>query len=414
VNVNDIDELRRLQEYADTEHQQRCLAALIQHDGVRRHAAASLGILESNLRKVIRKLRKRAAQAGDAGQLVSQPGHAPHGYSVRGYSVHKHVDPETGAVKVTNWWEKSNRDDEARVEALRALAEELAENVAGKYRPWAVSELELSHEAERLNVYPMGDPHIGAYAWAKESGADFDCERAEADLVRATQTLVEDSPTAGTALVVSLGDFFHSETKSNTTSQSGHPLDVDSRYSRVMRIGVHAFVACIDQALRRHATVYVLCVLGNHDWHASQWLEMIVEAHFRDEPRVKIIRTNGRHYVYWRWGETLFGFTHGDKLKIHQLSGIMPRDEPVMWGQTRHRRWLTGHIHTRNEIELQDGSVARSYRTLAARDAWHASEGYHAGRDMRRETYHVRWGERGSDRAPVEMIHELLESERAK
>ena len=78
--------------------------------------------------------------------------------------------------------------------------------------------------ADLLTVYPMGDPHLGMYAWAAETGTDFDLEIAERNLTAATVRLVMASPPSEEALIVNVGDFFHGDTSANRTLRSGHGL----------------------------------------------------------------------------------------------------------------------------------------------------------------------------------------------
>jgi hypothetical protein len=50
------------------------------------------------------------------------------------------------------------------------------------------------------------------------------------------------------------------------------------------------------------------------------------------------------------------------------------------------------------------GGVVEYFRTLAARDAWHAGQGYRAGRDMRLIVMHKDYGEVERHRCDVAML----------
>ena len=76
---------------------------------------------------------------------------------------------------------------------------------------------------------PIGDPHIGMYAWSEEAGEDFDTDIARNDLLNASRSLFNASPDADRCLIANLGDFFHSDNQSNRTARSGAALDVDTR-----------------------------------------------------------------------------------------------------------------------------------------------------------------------------------------
>jgi hypothetical protein len=230
-----------------------------------------------------------------------------------------------------------------------------------------------------LSVYPMGDPHIGCYAWAAEAGEDFDVNIARQDLLAAAGRLVDVAPASQRALICNLGDFFHADSLSQLT-KSGHKLDVDTRWPRVLRLGCHLMVDLITLALRKHAKVEVINAIGNHDDHSSIMLSAFLEAWFHAEPRVHVYPTTSKfHYI--EHGRCLIGVTHGDTVKHLALGELMASYQPEAWGRTLHRYWYTGHIHHTSKTELR-GAVVESFRTLAAKDAWHASQGYRSGRDM--------------------------------
>ena len=63
----------------------------------------------------------------------------------------------------------------------------------------------------------------------------------------------------------------------------------------------------------------------------------------------------------------------------------------------------SGHVH-HQDIKEYRGGVVEYFRTLAARDAWHAGQGYRAGRDMRLIVLHKDHGEVERHRCDVAML----------
>jgi hypothetical protein len=63
-----------------------------------------------------------------------------------------------------------------------------------------------------------------------------------------------------------------------------------------------------------------------------------------------------------------------------------------MWGKTKHRWWLTGHIH-HQQVQDFNGCAVESFRILAPPDAWAAQKGYRAARDMKAVILHREFGE---------------------
>lgn len=363
-----MEDLSHLFAVCDSDSQRKKLR-VIQENGV--HASAKiLGVNRRTIQRTLEVLRKRAARQG-----VS-PAHnmthaVPSPYVVSGVSTLYNAEGQ-----VTAQWVKSRLADDQSFETLREVIDEIASEYKGIAKP--VKAPERSNE-QLLAVYPMGDPHIGLYAWSQEAGEDFDTTIAQQDLLAAASRLVDIAPKSHRALIINLGDFFHADSLSQLT-KSGHKLDVDTRWPRVLKVGCRLMVDLVNLALRKHQQVDVINAIGNHDDHSSVMLSAFLEAWFHEEPRVKVYPTASKfHYV--EHGRCLIGVTHGDTVKHLALGELMASDQPEAWGRTRHRYWYCGHIHHTSKTELR-GAVVESFRTLAAKDAWHAAQGYRSGRDM--------------------------------
>lgn len=321
----------------------------------------------------------------------------PAGHRVR--EVSTMVRTEDGLPQ----WVKTSAKDETPAEMLARLSAETLAAIAP--RSWTVpAPAEPSHD-DLLAVYPLGDPHVGLLAWAPETGADFDLATCETLMVGAMRDLVLRGPRARRALVINLGDFFHYDNANARTTKGEHSLDTDSRAPKVLAVGLRIMVALIDAALEHHAEVEVDCRIGNHDAHTSLMLSLALAAHYRTEPRVTIPATVS-HRAYHEHGAVLIGTTHGDRAQGEDLAGIMAAEQPTAWGRTRHRYWLCGHVHHTRRQEYR-GVIVEAFRTLAARDSWHAAQGYVSGRDMHRIVYHRRHGEVSRE---VVNVGALLES----
>lgn len=252
--------------------------------------------------------------------------------------------------------------------------------------------------SDSITVYPMGDPHVGMYAWKKSTGEDFDCDIAERDLIAAMDDLVDRAHPTDTAAIIELGDFFHADSLFNQTT-GGTPMDVDTRWPRVLEIGLKIMIRLIQRALEKHKRVKVIIAIGNHDTHSAIFLSIALRLAFEKNTRVEIFDTvNSFHY--FEFGCNLFGVHHGDKVKKTNLPGVMAADQPEAWGRTTHRYWFTGHIHHVEAIEII-GTIVRSYRTLASKDEWTHNKGYRSGRDMHALTFHKLFGETDDYRCDI-------------
>ena len=357
-------------------------------------AAKTFGMPMQTVHRSLMLLKKKAAKYGWSPEHDMKKPAAP-GFRVKGTSTY--YDQEG---KVRGQWVKTT-EDRAQAEALvREFVAAMTEDVRG-VAPLTSGPNEA--DADLMTVYPMGDPHFGLYSWARETGDDFDLQAAEALTCGAIDRLVATAPNSHTALLLNLGDFFHADDSSNQTPQSGHSLDVDTRYAKVLQVGVKAMVYCIKRLLTHHQLVRVWMMPGNHDPHSSLALALCLAAYFDAEPRVDVDLSPSL-YRYMEFGRVLIGSHHGHGAKMSDLPGIMAADQPEAWGRTRHRYWYCGHIHHKHVDKEHPGCMVETFRTLAGKDAWHAGKGYRSGRDMQAITHHRTHGEILRTRCDIGML----------
>lgn len=354
----------------------------INEQGSGRKAAAALGVHHRAIQDAMTALKKKAAAQGYAPDHdMTRP--APDPFVVKGVSTY--YDSEG---QVRGQWVKTALDREAYAEALREWIEWLCAGVKGLVPLIAKPEQTLS---DILTVYPMGDPHFGMYAWAEEAGDDFDIDIAERVTCAAIDRLVTSAPASETALLLNLGDFFHADNDKAMTPESGNRLDMDTRQQKVVQVGLRALIHCIRRLLEHHARVIYEGLPGNHDPNASYLLSLCLAQAFHDEPRVTVTLSPSL-YRYHRFGKVLIGCHHGHGAKANDLPLLMAADRAKDWGETEHRYWYCGHIHHKSQKE-SPGVIVETFRTLAAKDAWHAGKGYRSGRDMQCIVHHKEFGE---------------------
>ena len=364
-------EYEGLRPYCNTELQRQMLDAYYAQ-GSMRLAAEALGVSKSALFGGITRIRKHAARAGYS------PGEDKARLAAPGFFVKRkstYYDLRSG--EPTHQWLITEPEKELRWEALVTALAEAAERV-----PRMPAKLSVPRTTcqELLAVYPYGDPHIGMYAWHGDAEADFDLSTAVAMFTDVTTQLVSAAPAAEQALLVFLGDFFHSDNQQNRTMRSGHSLDVDSRWAKVLQVGVDIAVTLIRLALQKHKSVHVIVEIGNHDDHSAVMLAVCLNAFFRDEKRVCIDLSPARFH-YYLFGKNLIGVHHGDLVKPAALPGVMASDRAQEWGRANHRVWYTGHIHNQKRYDYA-GCEVESFRILPPRDAYSQAAGYRSGRSM--------------------------------
>ncbi len=379
TNPKVLEELRELVQFA-TPHQAAAVRELLSKGSILA-AAASLNISARTLREHLCELRRAAASRGwspahDMTKVV------PDGFHVKGVSTYYGRDGQPRGQ-----WVKSAKDRDHEIAVLLDAVQRIAEPFDGKSRK---AKAPRSTTEELLCVYPMGDPHIGMFAWAKEAGQDFDLNIAERHLVDAVDHLVSLAPAAHTALVINLGDLIHADTKHNTTT-AGTTLDVDTRWAKVVGVAIRAMRRCIDLALQKHRVVHVISVPGNHDEHTGLVLALCLEMYYRNQKGRVIVDTSPSPFRYHRFGDCLIGVSHGNATKPERLPGIMACDRKEDWGATKHRYWYCGHVH-HDSVKEYPGCIVETFRTLAPSDAWHHASGYRSGQDMKLDVLHEKYG----------------------
>lgn len=303
---------------------------------------------------------------------------------------------DDGSLKLQ--WVKTKLDDAKVEEAIRAAISALAESV-----PRAKPAKRPTHVVEALcNLYTLTDCHVGMYAWAAETGSDWDLEIAEKTLKGAIDYLVEASPPAKTGILLNLGDFLHYDSLSAVTPTNKNPLDADSRYSKMVKVAIRVLRYAVDATLRRHEKVVVIMSEGNHDQASSVWLRHLFGLLYENEPRVEVLDSEMVYTIY-QHGKTMLAFHHGHLSKKEALPLLFAAQYPKEWGTSTHRYCHTGHQHHFDEKE-HSGMKVRQHATMAARDAYAARGGWIAERQIDAVTYHAEYGQVATVTVTPEML----------
>lgn len=374
-----------------TVRQLELLEAVEKH-GSNAKAAAALGVGRRSVDRAIARLKVAAALRGYS------PDHdmtrtVPDGFKLKGVSTYYNAEG-----KASGQWVKSAADDKRQAEMFKEFAENLAEGIKGISPRVAAPE---HTSADLMCVIPIGDPHFGLKVWSQEGGANFDLDIAEDLTCSAIDRLLSSAPPAHTAVLINLGDMFHADSQSNTTT-AGTTVDVDGRWAKIQQVGLRAMLYCINRLLEKHQRVIFRINRGNHDKHAAYALSLMISCYFHNNPRVEVDLSPAAAW-YMQFGSVLLASTHGDTMKGDKLMGVMAADRPEMWGATKHRYWFVGHIH-HSDIKEYPGGIVEYLRTLAPGDAWHHGQGYRSGRDMRLIVIHRDHGEIERHRCDVGML----------
>lgn len=302
-----------------------------------------------------------------------------------GYFMGK-VTVQRGPEGVERAWERQHPDDKARAELMQAALEAMVLDLP-RVDPIPAP---TSTASSLCNVYTLTDCHMGMLAWHKEGGADWDVSIAERTLTGCFEHMVSSAPRARVGVIAQLGDFLHSDGLVPVTPSSGHVLDQDGRFSKIVTAAIRVLRRVVNFALERHEQVYVLMAEGNHDMASSVWLRAMFRALYELEPRVVVIDSELPYYVH-QHGETMIGFHHGHMKKNDDLPLLFAAQFPRVWGSSLKRYCHTGHRHHAEEKE-HSGMTVIQHPTLSARDAYAARGGWVAERQATAMTFHEKFG----------------------
>ncbi len=353
--------------------------------------AEMLGVSERTMRRW--KARLAVSGYSPEHQLTRQ---VPDPFVVKGTSQLY----RRGEVEPVLEWVKTRVNGERMREMLEEACEAMVEDLPKASAIDSPDET-LSH---LMAVYPIGDLHCGMRAWGRETQGDsWDMVETERVQCGAMAALVETAPPAEKAVIINLGDWFHADNMEGTTSRSGHSMDLDGRYAKMISVGVKVMRQCIQSALEKHKEVRVINIIGNHDDTGALWLSVALRHTYENEPRV-FIDDSPAAFHYFEHGKCLIGVHHGHSCKTERLPGVMAADQAQAWGRTEHRAWYLGHVHHQSVKEYA-GVTVESFNTLAAKDAYSAFGGYRARQNMKCIVLHDEHGEVSRHTVSPQMLH---------
>ena len=337
----------------------------------------------TNIRRSINALISKAAKQGYS------PDHdmthaVPDGYIAKGISTYYNADG-----MVTGQWVKSASDRERQVEILIERLEQGSSN----FTPFLPTEINHETDENLLSLLTITDFHLGMYSWSDETGDDWDVAIARDVFLNSINDMISACPKSEVGVLNQLGDFLHFDSLSAITPASGHLLDADTRYGKLVDMSMEVMTEAIKIMLKRFKKVIVVQAEGNHDMAGSVWLRKHIKHMFVNEPRVEVMDIEFPYYAML-WGEIMLAFHHGHKMKMGQLQKLFS-SEPryrAIWGAAKHSYIHTGHMHHERVVE-DAGAIVEQHPTLSGRDAYAARGGWVSQRGAKVITYHKTEGE---------------------
>lgn len=337
----------------------------------------------------IRNVELRRSKLAKSGELHGNPGIkklVPDGYMVKGTSTM--IDAE-GNEKIR--WVKTSVDNQR----LEVLMEQAREAFCSEL-PKADSVIHSGNEvnSELMTLYPIFDIHIGMMAHRHESGENYDTNTAEKLMGSYFDHAVSVSPASEKAVILVGGDFLHSDGLEAVTPASGHCLDQDSRYAKLVYVAIRSIRGAIEKMLKKHKNVEIQIIEGNHDQSGMIWLRAAMAAFYENDNRV-FVDTSPAIMHKTRFGSTLLGYTHGHTMKKAEgRLAAMATDYRKDFGECEFVYCHSGHFHHATVTECTLG-IDEVHPALASKDAYSARGGWRSYRQAAAIVYHKNFGEVG-------------------
>jgi hypothetical protein len=375
-----------------TERQAEIIDAINEH-GSHRKAAKALNIGHGTISSAMDSVSRKAAIQGyspahDMTRTVPEP------FVVRGVSTYFNAEG-----KASGQWVKSRLDDAQYQEAIKDAVKSFIADVL----PIKISPSPLNYQTDIIPFIQIGDAHLGMLAHAAEIGENFDLKIAASEICAAIGILIDELPNCERMVINDLGDFTHYENFSGTTEASGHSLDYDTRFPKM--IGVYSKVMrfIVDKALTKAAHVDVIVNQGNHSRTNDIWMAELLRVAYGHTNRVNVLN-NENVFIAYRMGNTLVMTHHSDKCKPSQLVHVMTNDFRKDYGETEFHYIDIGHVHHGMVMKEHPGIVVESFNHLAALDRWAHDSGYRNRKSITVILRSKLYGEVGRRLLPIQEI----------
>ena len=347
-----------------TKIQQDTLDLYLEHGSIKR-VAKETGKHNSTIRECIRNLESRGLVPYLASGVIPE---------------HLNMVKTTVQLNADGTIEREWRRLEPQAQLLSDVVEGLCEKARGKGKVPKRTERKTDSK-DILFELDIFDAHVGMWADEKETmDEDYDCDIAAKRMVEVAEGLARRAQRPGKCVLVFGGDMLHSDTRNNKTELSGHVLDVDTRYHRIVEYIIAASREVVNIAASIAPQVEIIVLSGNHSWHSEVWLAQVLDAYYANCPNVKVLlsRSPRRMMVF---GNNLLTWAHGDRIPDNKWAMIIATEFAKEWGKTKYRYHKMGHVHHKKAfapvtVDEQSGLHVEYLEALCATDSWHSNAGF--------------------------------------
>ena len=391
MNFNDVN----YDKYATPREKE--ILEVLRSEQQQQKAADKLGVSRSRIKGVVKRVKAKAIASG----YIPENGmNEPFNESLAHQKSTVHVKDG----KVVQYWARLKPEFEEQIKrietAISGFIEPLPKLPNSTFkRP--------DYNTDIIPWFQIGDAHIGMLAHADEVGHNFDLKIAEAELCLAIDRLIDAVEPCERCVINDLGDYSHYENYSGTTEASGHALDFDTRYHKMIKVYGRTYRYIIEKALTRFKYVDLIVNQGNHsrtnDLQAVMWLDMLYEGN----DRVTILN-NASVFIPYRMGNTFVMTHHSDQCKPPKLADVMATDFKHDHGETAFHYVDIGHIHHKSVTHELGNCIVSSWNQIAPSDKYAHDHGWRSRSFLTVVKRSKTYGNRGTEEITREEVQDCI------
>lgn len=373
----------------------------VNETGGKRPAARLLGIHRRMIDKGLSAVMKKAAAHGYAPACnLNSP--VPDPFIVKGHSTLEKIHPN-GRREAVLQWTKTRLDEQAWLESIQEAVEGFVEGVPKVVVPRAP----LDFDTDIIPWIQIGDAHFGMLAHAAETGENFDLKIAERELCGTIGIMIDELPNCERLVINDLGDFTHYENMAAETEASGHRLDADGRFPKMIKVYSRVMRWIVDRALTKAKFVDIIVNQGNHSRTNDMWMAELLRVAYGHTERVNVLN-NDSVFIGYRMGNTFVMTHHSDKCRPDRLAGVMTTDFRKDFGETDFHYIDIGHIHHKMVTKEHPGVIIESWNILTPMDKYAHDGGWRSRQALSYVLRSRKYGEVGRRVLPIQEIRDRL------
>ena len=174
-------------------------------------------------------------------------------------------------------------------------------------------------------------------------------------------------------LIISGGDLLNADNYTQTTSSGTvlEPVDMTLAWMDAFRF----LREIIQTAWETSSEVAYYYIPGNHDKFSGHTVSLALLQFYANYPNIQFDLSDDV-FKATRLGDNLISMTHGDKSSVKKYPMIIASGFSDLWGKTKNRELICGHLHTEWSSSDMEGLMVRQMPTKNRPDKWHQDNGF--------------------------------------